>query len=78
MLINTQKSLASTVNLSNNCIVKNCPALKSPVSGLGYCPIHHKVCCDPQLFQQALDGRISAIMKEFAKEVERGVYPRVK
>jgi hypothetical protein len=58
------------------CRVKTCPANVSQKSRLGYCPIHNVVATDPVMFDKALEGKISAGMKEFAKDIDRGLYPK--
>jgi hypothetical protein len=58
------------------CRVKTCPALASPNSAFGYCPTHNWVTNDPVVFDLALNGKLNATLREFAKDVERGIYPK--
>jgi hypothetical protein len=66
-----EKNLDSIV-----CTVKTCPAIKSPHSPFGYCPVHNRIATDPEQYQLALDGKLNAALKAFAKEISVGIYPR--
>ena len=66
-----EKNLESIV-----CTVKTCPAVRSPKSPFGYCPVHNMVATDPEQYQMALDGKLNNTLKEFAKEISVGIYPR--
>lgn len=61
---------------STPCRVKTCPALASQKSQLGYCPLHNMVASDPEQYQRALEGKLNNALKEFAKEISVGMYPR--
>lgn len=61
----------------NPCLVKNCPGLAVPKSVFRYCAIHEMVATDADHFNLALKGRLTPLLKEFALDVERGIYPRI-
>lgn len=63
-------------NLSNPCRVKTCPALSTPRSIYSYCPIHDAVATQPEMFEKALKGKLTAFLREFALDCERGYYPK--
>jgi hypothetical protein len=69
-------SLSPTMNPPVPCIYKSCVSYRSEKSGYGYCSIHHQVACDPILFAKALSSQISPDMKEFAKDLDRGLYKK--
>lgn len=50
--------------------------MQSSKSFFDYCPLHDSVAMNPELFDLALKGRLTPLMKEFALEVERGIYPK--
>jgi hypothetical protein len=60
------------------CRAKECPALAAPKSVFGYCAVHNAVATDVNMFDKALAGKLTAVLKEFAKDCDRGIYPKTR
>lgn len=62
--------------LQSGCRVGTCPALPSPKSLFGYCPIHDKIATDPDMYSKALAGKLNAHLKDVATQMSKGILPR--
>lgn len=58
------------------CRYKPCVSFAKNSSTYGYCSIHDLVACDARTFDLALKGQISAAVRQFAEDVDRGLYPK--
>ena len=59
------------------CLVKYCPALKVAKSVHGYCAIHEMIVSSAESWDLASSGKMGKVFLEFAKDCERGIYPRM-
>jgi hypothetical protein len=57
------------------CRYSRCPAFKSERSPFGYCTIHNQVATVKDIYDKALAGRVSAELKLFAQDLDRGIFP---
>lgn len=57
------------------CKYTNCVSFCTEKSVFGYCYIHHQVATIEELYDKALKGQISAPLKEFALDLQRGLFP---
>ena len=63
-------------NSINHCRVKNCPALRVAQSVHGYCSVHFAVSSRIEMFDLALKGKMTPLLRDFAEQLDKGLYPR--
>ncbi len=57
------------------CRVKTCPAEPKKGCIFGYCPVHSWVANDPAVQDMGRNGKLNSVLKEFALDIGRGIYP---
>ena len=65
-----------SVKETEPCKYKSCVSFSTTKSRLGYCSIHDLVANDPNTHQLALKGQLSAGLRTFAEDLDKGAYPK--